>query len=430
MTPRITRALLVVFVTAICVASVLAVAAWSRNGLGSIPTMAVQKTAFVDYLPVRGEIRPVRSIVLTAPSSGTDLQILQLAANGATVAPGDVVVQFDSTTQQRTLEQKRSEVKQAQSEIDRAEAEGQRRVVAVEAELSQARSAASRARLEVGRTELVSRVEGEKLALLASNAEHQVRGLEQKVAGERAATAAEVAIARQKRDKAQYDLADTERIIGSLVLRAPAAGTISLMPNMRAGGPMSRSAPEFRRGDRVWFGAAIAELPDLSAVQMTCRLDEADRARVQRGTKVLVKVDAIPDRELTALVSEISLVAKPDFTSFPPIRNFDAIIALDEVDPRLKTGMSASARVELNRIDDVIVVPSSAIFQVDGATVAYVVENGAAEPRTVTVLRRGRDQVAIGTGLQEGDRIALRDPTYPTTPSTRGGDLGSSQRKP
>ena len=108
-------------------------------------------------------------------------------------------------------------------------------------------------------------------------------------------------IARQKRDKAQYDVAETERIIASLTLRAPAAGTISLMPNFRAGGPFTRAAPEFRRGDRAWFGAPIAELPDLSAVQMTCRVDEADRARVQPARAVRVRVDAIPDRELPAL---------------------------------------------------------------------------------------------------------------------------------
>jgi multidrug resistance efflux pump len=369
----------------------------------------------VDYLPVRGEIRPVRSVVLTAPSSGADLQILQLATNGAAVSPGEVVIQFDSTIQQRTLDQRRSELKQAESEIDKAETDGRQRVQAVEAELSQARSAAERARLDIARTELVSKVEAEKLGLLLANAELQVKGLQQKVNGERAATAATVAIARQKRDKAASDVADTIRIIDSLTVRSPAAGTISLLPNMRAGGPMSRSAPEFRRGDRVWFGAAIAELPDLTAVQMTCRLDEADRARVQRETRVLVKVDALPDRELTAAIREIAMVAKPDFTTWPPVRNFDAIISLKEGDPRLRTGMSASARIELNRLDDVVVVPTSAIFQVDGGPVAYVVEGGRASVRSVNLLRRGRDETAVGSGLREGERIALRDPMAGTT---------------
>ena len=151
---------------AVVLTSGIALFAWSRGSNVSVPTTVVQKGSFVDYLPVRGEIRPVRSVVLTAPSSGADLQILQLATNGAAVSPGEVVIQFDSTIQQRTLDQRRSELKQAESEIDKAETDGRQRVQAVEAELSQARSAAERARLDIARTELVSKVEAEKLGLL------------------------------------------------------------------------------------------------------------------------------------------------------------------------------------------------------------------------------------------------------------------------
>jgi HlyD family secretion protein len=415
----VTRGLARIIVTLVVlgsVASAALLARRSRTFAAGLPTTVVQKSAFVDYLQARGEIRPVRSKIMTAPSSGVDMQILELVANGSTVSPGDVVVQFDTTTQQRTLEQKRSELKQAESEIAKAEAEGARRVQAAEAELAQARSAAERARLDTGGADLVARVEAEKRALLFANAEHQVRGLQEKVEGERAAAAAEVALQRQKRNKAQYDVDETERIIAALTIRAPAAGTISLLPNFRAGGPFNRSAPEFRRGDRVWFGAPIAELPDLSAIQMTCRLDEADRARVGPGTRVLVRVDAVPDRELPASIRDISAVARPDFSSFPPVRNFDAIVALADVDPRLRSGMSATARIELNRLDDVIVLPASGVFQVNGVPTVYVVTGAEIAPRPVTILRRGRDQVAIADGVQEGERVALRDPNTVSTP--------------
>jgi RND family efflux transporter MFP subunit len=390
-------------------AALLAAPIWSRGRLGSIPTVVVQRGTFVDYLQVRGEIRPVRSMTLTAPSSGTDMQIVELAANGATVAPGDVVVQFDPTTQQRAIEQRRSEVKQAEAEIAKVETEAGRRMQAADAELAQARSALERARLDVTGAELIPRVEAEKRSLLRANAELQVAALERKVEGERMVAAADVAIARQKRDKALFDLAEAERTMGSLTLRAPAAGTISLLPNFRAGGPMSASPPEFKRGDRVFFGAAIAELPDLTSIKMTCRLDEADRARVQSGTPVLVRVDAVPDRELTARIADIGMMARPDFSSWPPARNFDAVIAIEDADPRLRTGMSASARIEMNRLANVFVVPVASVFQAGGATIVYVVESGSASPRTVTVLRRGRDQVAIQSGLSEGERISLRD---------------------
>jgi HlyD family secretion protein len=399
------------------VALSVAVAAALRRDSGppALPTALVEKTTFTDFLQLRGEIRPVRSVVLTAPSAGSDLQIVDLSANGGKVAAGDVVVTFDATTQQRTLETKQSELKQAESEIERTEAEQRRRVASAQSELEEARKALARARLELQGNEMRARIDAENFAIAVSNAEEHVRELEKKVDGERMAAQADVAIARQKRDKAQYDVSDTERIIASLQVRAPIAGSISLLPNFRAGGPGSRNQPEFKRGDRAWFGAAIAELPDLSAIQLTARVDEADRGRVQIGSGVRVRVDAVPDRELTGALKDISVVAKPDFTTWPPVRNFDIVVSLTDADPRLRSGMSASARIELDRLPSVLVVPIGAVFQRGPTTVVYVARRGAFEARPVTVLRRGRDQVALASGVSEGERIALREPAEEET---------------
>ena len=404
------KSLAIIVLATVVGLSVAAVAALRRDsGSSALPTALVTKTTFIDFLQLRGEIRPVRSVVLTAPSTGADLQIVDLATNGAKVAAGEVIVTFDPTVQQRTLETKQSELKQAESEIERAAADERRRVAAAQSELDEAKKALARARLEIQGNELRARLEAEKYVIAVADAEAHVGELESKVQGERIAAAADVAIARQKRDKARFDVQDTERILGSLQVRAPIAGSISLLPNFRAGGP-GRAAPEFRRGDRAWFGAPIAELPDLTSVQMTARVDEADRGRVQTGSGVRVRVDAVPDRELTGTLKDISVVAKPDFTTWPPVRNFDVVVTLADSDPRLRSGMSASARVELDRLADALVVPTGAVFQRGPATIVYVVNRGAIESRTVTVLRRGRDQIAIATGVREGERLSLKEP--------------------
>jgi HlyD family secretion protein len=391
--------------------SAVAVASYRRDaGSSSLPTAIVSRTMFVDFLQLRGEIRPVRSVILTAPSSGTDLQIVQLVKNGEKISAGDVVVEFDPTTQQRTLETKQSELKQAESEIDRTEAEQKRRVASAESEAGEAKKAADRARLDVQANELRPRIEAENMLITLSNAEEHVRELEKKIEGERMAAGADVAMAKQKRDKALFDVRETERIIASLQVRAPIAGSVSLLPNFRAGGPGSRMSPEFKRGDRAWFGAAIAELPDLTSVQVTARVDETDRGRIQAGSGARVRVDAVPDRELTGTLRDIAVVAKPDFTTWPPVRNFDIVVALADSDPRLRSGMSASARIELDRLADVLVVPTTALFQRGTATVVYIVHGGATEARPVTVLRRGRDQAALASGVREGERVSLKEP--------------------
>src|SRR2546426_6945169 len=134
------RSLVIVGLLAAAI-SLAGVARLRRDRSPSLPTAVVTKGTFIDYLQLRGEIRPIHSVILTAPSSGADLQIVKIAKNGEPVNPGDVVVQFDTTTQQRTLEQKQSELKQAESEIEKADADFRRREQAALAELAGSRLA-------------------------------------------------------------------------------------------------------------------------------------------------------------------------------------------------------------------------------------------------------------------------------------------------
>src|SRR5438309_4744214 len=224
------RAIVIPALLVLAAASVAGVARLRRDRTPSLPTAAVTKGTFIDYLQLRGEIRPIHSVILTAPSSGADLQIIDIAKNGASVNPGEVVVQFDTTTQQRTLEQKQSELKQAESEIEKAESERRRREQAAQTELDQAKLAADRARLDLAKKEVESARDGEKLDIALANAEQHCKELQKKLEAERASAAADAASARQKRDKALFDVRETERIISGMTMRAPARGTINLLP--------------------------------------------------------------------------------------------------------------------------------------------------------------------------------------------------------
>jgi multidrug efflux pump subunit AcrA (membrane-fusion protein) len=72
--------------------------------------------------------------------------------------------------------------------------------------------------------------------------------------------------------------------------------------------------------------------------------------------------------------------------------------------------MSATARIEVDRIDETFIVPASAVVERDGSHCVFVVSGGQLEQRSVTVLRRGRERVAIASGLTEGEHVALQPP--------------------
>jgi multidrug efflux pump subunit AcrA (membrane-fusion protein) len=402
-----------VAVVAVAVVAI-GVVAWA-TGVGrpgpEVPTAVVTRGGFVDIVELRGEIRPVRSVVLSAPAQAGDLQIIRLVKNGTVVKPGDVVVEFDGTALRRAELDRQAELKQRDAEIDRERAQARIAEEASATNLMKARFDVERARLDVIDRDFVAKLDYERAKLALDDAEQRLREAEKRLLADQAAAAARVAGRLRRRERTQQDLDRIVGVLASLEIRSPAAGTASIMSNSRFGG-MSGGAQEFREGDRAWPGAGIVELPDVSTIRLTTRLEESDRGRVAIGQTGTVHLDAVPDRDYHATVSKISLLARVDFGStFPPARDFDLELAMADPDARLKPGMSATVRVAVNRLTNVLVVPAEAVSLVNGRPTVYRRAGSRFEPRTVVVIRRGREQVAVASGVNEGDRVALRPPT-------------------
>ena len=141
-----------------------------------LPTAEVTRGEFVDALELRGEIRPLRSIVLSSPMQSGELQILKLANNGSKVKAGDVVVQFDGTTLQRTIQEKQSELKQANAEIEQANAQARIASEQNATALMKAKYDIERAKLDVNKGETVSRIENEQAKLVARRRRAEAEG--------------------------------------------------------------------------------------------------------------------------------------------------------------------------------------------------------------------------------------------------------------
>lgn len=188
-------------------------------------------------------------------------------------------------------------------------------------------------------------------------------------------------------------------------------GIITLLPNFRAGGIFGGSAQSFKEGDQAWPGAGIVEIPDLSSLRIDCRVDESDRARVALEQAANLRIDAVPDRDFTGRVARISTLASVDFTGgWPFPKNFELSVSLDQTDQRLRPGMNATARIAVDRLSAATLIPTEAAFQKSGETVAYLLHGSHFEARSIQVSKRGESQLVVASGLQPGDRVALKDP--------------------
>jgi RND family efflux transporter MFP subunit len=386
--------------------------AMRRTAGPSVPTAEVRRGEFVEYVSVRGDVKALRSIQLAAPSIAGDLQIIKLAPMGAMVKKGDVVVQFDPTTLQATLDQKRSELKSSEADIDHSRAEARLSKEQQATDLLTARYDVDRAQLDTRKQEILSEIDGAETKLKLTDAEQKYRELQQKDVSTNASSDADIESKQQKREKSLFDVRLAERQLASLSLRAPADGMVTIMPNFRARNWTSGgSTPDFKEGDRAWSGAVIAQLPDLNTVRVSARVDESDRGRLKPNQPAVVRIDAIADKEFAGAVAEISPLAKPDYSSWPFTKNFDISLQIHEIDSRIRPGLSASARIAVEKITDAILVPAAAVFERNGRSLAYVLHGSSFEERTVQIGRRGRSDILIAKGLQPGEKVALKDPT-------------------
>jgi HlyD family secretion protein len=376
----------------------------------ALPMVEVIRGEFVDTLEIRGEIRPLRSIVLSSPMQSGELQIIKLAPSGTMVKPGDVVVQFDGSTLERTIQEKQSELRQADAEIEQTRAQARLTDEQNATTLMKAQYDLQRAELEVQKGDSIPRIQLEQAKLAVRDAEQKLKEHQAKIQADATAAEANVAAKLRKREKALADLDRARRGLQNLQLKAPAAGMVNVLPNPRSGG-MFGGEQEFREGDRAWAGASIVELPDLSSIHLEARLDESDRGRLNVGQDAVVRIEAVPGRDFKARIEAISLLARVDFSAgWPPPRNFSLGLVLLDVDPKIRPGMTATARIATERVPDVFLVPAEAVFQKDGSPVVYVLDGWGFIERRVQITRRGREQAAVAEGLKAGDRLATRRP--------------------
>jgi multidrug resistance efflux pump len=398
-------------VIAVIVAAGIAINA-RDGGIPNVTTAEVTRGDFVDYIQIRGDIRPAKSIQLAAPlEAGGELQIVKLVKNGAVVKKGDVLVEFDATSLNQRLMERRSELKTAEGEIEQSLAQTKITAEQRQTEILKAKYDVERARLDLGKREIVSRLEYENAKLAFADAEQRLKEIEAKSLSTAAAIEAELTGRRRRRDKAQADVDRTLRSIEALKLVAPADGTVNILQNPRSGGPFGGGGVEFREGDRAWAGAGILELPDLSSIHLEARLDESDRGRLKIGQAATVKIEAVPGKEFAATVDLISVLARVDFSSgWPPVRNFDLGLVLKDHDAKIRPGMTATARIAADRLPNVTLVPAEAIFQKDGRPVVYRLNGSKFDEQSIEIVRRGREQAAVSAGVTAGDRLAVRRP--------------------
>ncbi len=346
---------------------------WKNRNAGEVSylTLPITRGDIVQAVTATGTLNPVVNVQVGSQISGI---IQKLNADFNTpVKAGQIVAQMDPATFQAALMQAEGELANAEANLELAQLNEKRARALV------TRNAAPQATLDQATATL-----------------HQAQ--------------AQVMIRKGALQKARVDLS-------RCTIYSPVDGiVISRDVDVGQTVAASFSAP-------VIFTIAN----DLTKMQINASVAEADVGNVETGQEVDFAVDAFPYRTFHGKVTQVRNAA----TTVQNVVTYDAIIAVDNPDLKLKPGMTANASIIIARRRDALQLSAAALrfrmpeSEEEGAA-RSTPGSGSRAPadktkkrrnqRTITLLRDGKPQpvtVTIGIsdgvhtevleGLQEGD---------------------------
>jgi HlyD family secretion protein len=201
-------------------------------------------------------------------------------------------------------------------------------------------------------------------------------------------------------------------------------------------------------------GTVISTVADLGTMLVKAGINEVDIGKIHLGQEAKVTLDAFPRVLFEGTISRIAPAARTD----DQVRVFDVEIALDELGRELRTGMTANIQIRGQTREKVLTVPVESVFVRGEEEMVYVqremplpkekAEAGESaagevegaegaegeqpesgdekwrddprqqwrrwfEERKVVTGIASTTEVEIVEGLEEGEKVALADPSKP-----------------
>lgn len=333
---------------------------------------------FETVIDAKGTLQPIASTVVTPEVDG-QIESVNVAA-GQQVNEGDVLMTIKNP------------------ELDRAVAEAERALRQARADLTAAQQVLAEAK------QLASQPVADPTAGSAGD----VSGAQQAV------NAAQATV-----EAAQAAYNDAAAKAALRTVKAPAAGSIVAM-NAQVGADLADSL-----GGTGATGP-LMQIADLSKMKVTIQVEEEQIASVAVDQTATITCPAFPDLTMSGRVTGIASIASGDgaqmsYDGMGGSPTFAVDIMIDAPDARLKPGMTAEVSLTTQKLENVVMVPMTALLTDDGET-HYVnletdPETHAMERLDVAVVAKNDDFAVVG---KPADAPADQNADMPESPLSDG----------
>lgn len=388
-------------------AVVITLVAWlgtSSRGAGdgqSAATVVVTRRPFAATVTALGAVKP-RIGAEVRVGSRISGRVRRLRANvGDRVTKGQVIAELETDDLDALVAQRRAEQRLAAARLSAIDVHAPAEAAKAQADVERFAATAKLAKDDLERQQALLR------RSLTSNAEAEA-------AGERHTGAqAQLESARQTLQLVRSGTAEQRKQFTADVERASAALRSALVDRSFAiiSAPISGivASVATQEGETVAAGLSaptFLTIVDLGRLQVNAFVDEVDIGKVRMGQRATFTVDAFPGRDFEGRVAAIY----PSATIQDNVVKYVVAIDIAPGHEGLRPEMTTSVRIRIEE-RTVLAIPARAVRREDGASVAYVVIEGRAQPRSIRVGWRDGPWAEVVQGLIEGDRVLLDPPT-------------------
>lgn len=333
-------------------------------------------------IPAEGQTRARERYTVTAPVSGR-LTRLDLE-EGDTVQEGQLLARLYPAPQDpRVVATYRAELDAARARHRRAQS--LLREAELQAEQAEREVERRRPLAEMG---AITRERMEQAELAATVARQRLEAAEAELASARAAVSS--AEARLMGAESADDSSDP------LEVRAPVSGRVTSVPDESA--------------RVVTAGAPLLTLADIGGLEIVLDILSEDAVQVGPGN-ALVLTGWGGEKPLHGRVRTVTRVGYTEISALGvEEQRVNVIGDLDERPASLGTGYRVSGEIVVWHGEDVLTVPTSALFRDGGSWRLFIDDDGTARLREVTVGHRNDQAAEIVSGIEEGERIIVFPP--------------------
>lgn len=394
----------------VAVVVVLATTIWWVNGRNTsdniVLTAAVKKGPFVSEVVTSGELAAKNSVRIFGPREIrnyriNEVKIQDLIAEGTIVKKGAYVGRLDPSQLSNSRKDVENEFEKTESQYLQVKLDTAIDLRAKRDDLKNLKFALEEREIEVKYSEFEPPAIQRQAQIALEKAQRAYKNAGESYVLKQRQSIAKVREVGASLSMQKANMKNLEELMKSFTIIAPEDGMLIYAKDW--GGQKKKVGSTIS----AW-NPLIAELPDMSIMVSKTFVNEVDISKVEKDMKVVIGIDAFPDRKLDGTVTYVANVGedKAGMTG----KAFEVTIQLNEADSVVRPGMTTSNRIQIFNEEEVLFVPLEAIAS-DNEVFYVAVKKGLGfEKREVKTGRSNDNEVIILEGLKEGEEVYLVQP--------------------